>query len=494
MTKTFSHQVTEAKELLAQGNYKQAIELIDSLAPPQNEEGVMLMVLKAEALLYLGASSVPFLEEAVNRLQPTSDNEFYSKAKFLLGWSLVRQGRSTDAIDYLQEACIYFRRYGNLKDLRRALSILAQIAFQKMDAQLVEVYTTEIIKILESSGEENKKFLYLANLARLYIRMGHLKKAHGIFNRNETHLLEHSIGSFINYHLSCSLLNALAGRFDKARRHLDGIKTKVSQFSREKAIYHEYLGLVSIFDTSYDSAITNLNLALSEVIDSAPESDMVSQIKRLFGDLYIAMSNAGLDSRLHGNDIEPPTDIEPRTDKESRTDKDVSFLRRQVGRNPCGSDNDECRNRPPVADFDLQANTSFLRRQESSDESFLRRQETSDVSFLRRPETSIALAEKYASEALAVAEKINERVEIAACYRIFAQVEQCRIMGGEPTASCGAPTIPTTSGGAPSVVNRPHPGPSPAVRRGVPAGGVRILCPKRGYRTDKAREWYKKAA
>jgi transcriptional regulator with PAS, ATPase and Fis domain len=151
-----------------------------------------------------------------------------------------------------------------------------------------------------------------------------------------------------------------------------------------------------------------------------------------------------------------------------------------------------------VADFDLQANTSFLRRQESSDESFLRRQET-----------SIALAEKYASEALAVAEKINERVEIAACYRIFAQVAHSSAVGtaivthkghvklGSHSRTVGypggAPTIPTTSGGAPSVVNRPHPCPSPSVRRGVPAGGVRILCQERGYRTDKAREWYKKA-
>jgi tetratricopeptide (TPR) repeat protein len=40
------------------------------------------------------------------------------------------------------------------------------------------------------------------------------------------------------------------------------------------------------------------------------------------------------------------------------------------------------------------------------------------------------LAEKYATEALVVAEKINERVEIAACWRIFAQVAHHR---GEDT-------------------------------------------------------------
>ncbi|MFQ6009421.1 MAG: sigma 54-interacting transcriptional regulator, partial [Candidatus Zixiibacteriota bacterium] len=195
-----------------------------------------------------------------------------------------------------------------------------------MDAELVEAHIAEIIRILESSGEQNKKPLYLANLARLYIRMGHLKKAQDIFTRNKTHLLEYGIGTFVNCHLSYSLLNTLTGRFDRARRHLDEIKTKVSQFSREKAIYHEYIGLVSIFDASYDSAITNLKLALSEVVESAPESDMVSQIKRLFGDLYVITGK-----------------------------------------------------------YDL--------------------------------------AEKYAQDALAVAEKINERLEIAACWRVLAQVQ-----------------------------------------------------------------------
>jgi two-component system response regulator PilR (NtrC family) len=146
---------------------------------------------------------------------------------------------------------------------------------------------------------------------------------------------------------------------------LEAAKTKLAEFSRERAIYYEYLGLVSIFDSSFSVALTNLNLALEEVVHSAPESDMVSQIKRLLGDLYIAMSGTHLDSRLHGNDKDP--------------------------------------------------------------------------SFLRRQETSIALADKYASEALAVAEKINERVEIAACWRIFAQIEQRRSTGGEPTASGGAP-------------------------------------------------------
>lgn len=41
------------------------------------------------------------------------------------------------------------------------------------------------------------------------------------------------------------------------------------------------------------------------------------------------------------------------------------------------------------------------------------------------------LAEKYASEALEVAQKINERAEIAACYRIFAQLEHKRGNGNK---------------------------------------------------------------
>jgi tetratricopeptide (TPR) repeat protein len=477
----------QVETLLHDKKFPEALHLLKSLDPSRakGEEYGYYCILLTETGLNVGEYFESYVDEAIEIFRYSSDAGKFAKAKYLKGWLFSSLGRHHEAKEIFLEAYINYLRCNDLNNAARLLNRLSYSTFQTGNFEAAIENLKKSLEIYDKLSETVIKAKVAHNLAHVYFISGQFTNSLSTYNAYPISRFESEEKPILSFYLTTAVLHAFRGNTSIAKNLITKCQPYLEKYIREKAQYYEYLGWISLLDGDYVAAEKALKEGLRISLEIAPESALVSQIKRLFGDLYIAMSNAGLDSRLHGNDKEPRNDIGPRNDKEPPTDKDASFLRRRVGRNPCGSDNDECRNRPPVADFDLQANTSFLRRQE----------------------TSIALAEKYASEALAVAEKINERVEIAACYRIFAQVAHSSAVGtaivthkghvklgshsrtvGYPA---GAPTIPITSGGAPSVVNRPHPCPSPSVRRGVPAGGVR-----KPYRTNsvKAREWYKEAA
>ncbi|HKK21752.1 MAG TPA: sigma 54-interacting transcriptional regulator [candidate division Zixibacteria bacterium] len=127
-------------------------------------------------------------------------------------------------------------------------------------------------------------------------------------------------------HMMAALPHALTGDYSTARKCLARSRRISGDYLREQAICFENEGFVNILSGDYKAAAVSLQAGLDIALEIAPESALVSQIKRLFGDLYWE---------------------------------------------------------------------------------------------IRKPE----IAEKYASEALVVAEKIDQKVEIAACYRVLAQVE-----------------------------------------------------------------------
>jgi DNA-binding NtrC family response regulator len=449
MNAAASQILVEIEELLQSKNYSKALNQlkeIDSSSFSREERGDYYLLL-TEAGLQVGDYSVNFADEAIEVFRRSADSDKFARAKLLKGWSLIASGHYLEAKQALLEAYANYLRDENLAGAARALNRLTFVSQLTGNIHAAVENLESCINICDKLGDSINKAKAAHNLAYLYFMSGNLSDSLSTYDAYPVSEQEHGEKPVMNFFYMSAIPHAFKGDIATAKKTIAKATPYFEKYPREKAIYYENLGLILILDGDYAGAEKALKEGLRISLEIAPESALVSQIKRLFGDLYIAVSGTRLDSRLHGNDIEPQNDKELPIDK----------------------------------------GASFLRRQETSDASFLRRQETSDVSFLRRQESSIALAEQYASEALQVAEKINERVEIAACYRILAQVEQQR--GG-----------PTTSGGAPSVVNRPHPCPSPSVRRGVPAGGVRILCQRRGrsvpdlpYRTDKAREWYRKA-
>ncbi len=329
MKATVQQKINEIEELLSTSEYLRAKRLADTVDPVSEQERAWLLIVRAEVCLYLGSSDLESLEKAIAILRPTENNLLYARAKFLFGWSLVRQGNPLEAVDYLLEARLCFRRYDKSRYLRRTIAVLAQVAFQRMDTVMVEAYTREIIDLCNPTDDREVIALYRANLAQSYILAGRLSEARSILNDFESELVNHSISSSINYHLSVGLLYSLQGQYAKAKASFRNIETDLDEHERKMLILAEYRGQLFLLDGDYESAEKALTSGLKKSLKLGSESALISQIKRLFGDLYVA------------------------------TEK-----------------------------YDL--------------------------------------AHQFATEALAVAEKINERVEIAACYRIFGQIDNYR--------------------------------------------------------------------
>jgi DNA-binding NtrC family response regulator/tetratricopeptide (TPR) repeat protein len=426
MTSPTTSVLTEVEALLQSKKFPEALEKLKGIdrASLIDESYGYLCILFAEVCLYMGdySSSYGYIDEAIELFRFDSDAEKFARSKFLKGWLLTATGKHAEAREALLEAYTNYLRCEDFSGAARSLNRLSYVSFQTGNVETAVSSLQRCMELYEKIGDEKKVGEVAHNLAYVYFAFGELMKSLSLYDSYPVTEQKHGEKPVMNFFYMSAIPHAFKGDIVTAKKTIAKATPYVEKYPRDKAIYYENLGLISILDGDYKTAEEALKTGLEISLEIAPESALVSQIKRLFGDLYIAMSGSGMDSRFHGNDRELWNDREPRNDKKSWS------------------------NRKPGND--------------------------KQPSFLRRQESSIALAEKYAKEALAVAEKINERVEIAACYRIFAQVEQQR--GTEPTAG-QRPGPRRASGGAPK-----QRGTEPTASGGVPC-------------SEKAREWYKKA-
>lgn len=276
--------IQDAEQLLADGRFAESLAVASSITAKTDLERCRIAIIRAEAGLYLGQNEHCSLREIIEILQPRQENDLYARAKLLFGWTLVRNGQPDEAAPYLRESCVYFRRYNQSRNLRRGLSFLAQIAFQKMDLQQVEEYTRELVEL--AGDRPHTRALYRANLARAFIRSGLFSKASAIFGDCTPVLCEYSSASRTNYHLSMSLLNILQARYAEARSHLNEITHLSSgDASREKVIFLEYSAQLDTATGNFRRAEQTLQQALGGL--TADAGDESSQVNRLLADLYV---------------------------------------------------------------------------------------------------------------------------------------------------------------------------------------------------------------
>ncbi len=357
-----SQSLATIEDLLRNKHFPEALQnlrSIDSSTLHGKEYGIYCILL-TEVSLYVGDYSVNCIDHAIEVFRYDSDTDKFARAKFLKGWWLITQGKYFEAREILLEANINYLRCKNLSGAARALNHLSFVSLQLGNIESAIQNLEKCVVIYRELKDRSSESVISMNLAYLVFMAGRLRDSISKYKEIHMDILKEGEKNTLIYYSMSALPHALKGDIAAARKTIEKCKPYLDKYIREKAFYFENLGLISILDGDYKTAEEALKSGLEISLEIAPESALVSQTKRLFGDLYVATNKYGL-------------------------------------------------------------------------------------------------AEKYAKEALAVAEKINERVEIAACYRVFAQVEQQR--GTEPTAS-QRPGPRRASGGAPS---------------------------------DKAREWYKKA-
>jgi len=360
MKKLISKILIEAEQLLQDKKHPEALSKLVGVEPSSltgRDYGYYCLLI-TEASLRTGHYSTIRIDDAIEVFRFSQETEKFARAKYLKGWYLSTSGRFPEAKETLLEAYANYLRCNKLYEAAGVLNRLSFVAHHTGNIESAINNLKKCLDIFDRIGDEPNSIRIARNIAFLYYEAGNLQEALSVYSAHPVSVTKHGVKDVLIAYSMSAIPHALKGDIATAKKTIEKCKPYLDKYVREKAIYFENLGLISILDHDYKAAEKALTSGLDISLEIAPESALVSQIKRLFGDLYVAMSGTGMDSRFHGNE------------------KDASFLRKQ--------------------------------------------------------ESSIALAEKYTSEALAVAEKINERVEISACWRVFARVEQHR--GHDATA------------------------------------------------------------
>ncbi len=323
--------LAEAEELLQNKEYPEALDKLKGIdrSSLRREEAGRHCILLTEACLRVGDYSAVCIDDAIEVFRFSPDTEKFAKAKYLKGWYLSALGKFAEAKETLLEAYANYLRCHKLHEAAEVLSRLSFVAHHTGNIESAVENLKKCMDIFEETGDEPNRVRMAHNLACIYSEAGRLREALSIYSAFPISASKYSEKSALTAFIMSAMPHALKGDVEAAKRTIAKGQPYLDRYIRERAIYFENLGLISILDEDYEAAEKALRSGLEVSVEIAPESALVPQIKRLFGDLYVATN-----------------------------------------------------------EFDM--------------------------------------AERYAKEALAAAEKINEQVEIAACQRVLAQVEQRR--------------------------------------------------------------------
>ena len=323
-----SSQVLEqAQRLLQNKEITQALELLEGINSTTlaKSEYVDYCLVLSDARLLSGHQLGSLVDEAIELLRYGVDTDKFALAKQLRARYFIEAGKFDDAKEPLIEAYAGFLRCQRMTEAARTLSYLAFTYSRTGEIGLAIRELTRSIRIHDSADDKTRAVAGRTNLANLQLQTGKFRECLRLCKLLQPEMSNQGNKNHAVFLLTSAYSHAHIDDFKTAKANLKKALSLSEGYIREQAIYYEYSGCIAILAGDYKTAERDLKCGLEISMRIAPESALISQTKRLFGDLYVATGK-----------------------------------------------------------FDL--------------------------------------AQKFATEGLAVAEKIGEKVEIAACHRVFAQV------------------------------------------------------------------------
>ncbi len=319
----------QCRTLLDQRRYQEVLAQIDIDSLVANSDKAEALVIKSGAQIALGTYDCTIVDEALALLRSSNDLSLLARAKFQKGQVLAVQSDLVGAQEELTEAYVFFKRLGDQRGMGRVANALSYTYYQQSRFEDFFRVSEQSLSHYSDAKYASQRGMVLVNMAMAYLRCGSLRSSTQKLLEVREYLPVISDNDRHNYWYVRAMLAAQRNDIDVAVRSLVTAselpgKTRFSRF-----LHLEISGYVHALSGENVKAEQCLIDGEKLAFEIAPDSTNVSQIKRLFGDLYVLTCN-----------------------------------------------------------FDQ--------------------------------------AEKYALEGLAVAEKINERLEIAACHRVLAQVETRR--------------------------------------------------------------------
>jgi transcriptional regulator with PAS, ATPase and Fis domain len=290
MTQSICEILADAEQLLQDRKYDEVLKKLGEVDPSflTREEDGYGRILRSEALLHKRDYAAPNLAEDINRaieIFRFGDNERFARAKLLLGWYLSELHDLIEAKEVLLAAHYSYCRCNNLPKAAAALNRLARCNGLTGDFEASVRNLKNSMAIYDELSDNVSKAHVAHNLAVVQLMAGDLNKCFSTYASYPITAETHGKQRVLNYWSMSSLYHAFKGDIDTAKKTISQCVPTIDNYPHDKAVYFENLGQILLLDKDYAPAEDALKSGL-EI--SLPGTALVSQIKRLLADLYVA--------------------------------------------------------------------------------------------------------------------------------------------------------------------------------------------------------------
>jgi len=281
-----------------QKNFDEGLKLLQELDVSELSDNSkhFYYILELELNLSLGRGNLidNGISDAIEYYRYSENHEHFARAKYLYGWQLQQLGRLIEAREAVFEAYLIYKRYNKLQFAARVLNRLAYIQFQLGSIEDSIRNFESCSDIYQQLGDLRNNVTARFNICLIRLKVGLLDQALKTFAplANDIVTLK-SKSNQCHYFLAYGMALALKDDFSQSLSQFKAAESLLINNSRDHVNYLEYLGWLKLLEGKLSEAEKNLTEAVNMGLRLAPESDLVSQTRRLLADVYIAQGKFG---------------------------------------------------------------------------------------------------------------------------------------------------------------------------------------------------------
>ncbi|MEW6411624.1 MAG: sigma 54-interacting transcriptional regulator [Candidatus Zixiibacteriota bacterium] len=295
---SIDNRLLAAEELIRQRNYREVVRdlraLTESDFQDRDHELGLFLALRADTRRYEGSYRLALEDglRAAKLLAHFPFNERYGRVQLVLSGAYAGVGDMKNAELRGRDALAFFRRGNDIAGQADALNFLARVAYIRCNYVDAVGFLEDAAKLVGESAEQTA--VLNANIGRLRTHTYHWDQAEQELSQALAYFTEH--GNEIaaaGLHLTLGYLQLRRRRFILAQRWFDQALEIISrlELKREKVIYLEYAGELSLEKGDNFKAKSILSSAYEKGLLLAPESSLVSQSARLLAEVELALDN-----------------------------------------------------------------------------------------------------------------------------------------------------------------------------------------------------------
>jgi len=242
-----------------------------------------------------------YAQYAYDVLRDTDDHRTVGQVAVTLGLCATRQGRSSEAIEWLQNAAATFRRIDDTDGLVTALNNLGLVYKNLREWREATRFLEQALRLDERAGLYARMRGHHQNLGLIRYRLGQWDLAEEDFRQSlrisrETGHAQGEAAALLATGLLARRRRQLESAEEHFRRALELAVPLGAQ--REATLAREFLGELALDHGDALAALALLEPALDEARRSAPQGDLVAELETRMG-LALLAAGRGSEAQAH---------------------------------------------------------------------------------------------------------------------------------------------------------------------------------------------------